>query len=388
MNPVKDIFNQIHLRVFNSIVHNRLVYNSCWEDPRIDRQLLALDETSNVVMLTSAGCNALDYLLDEPASIHCVDINSAQNALLELKLALFKNGNHALLWQMFGQGSYGKANTIYNQKLRSYLSNPSQHFWDHHIDYFVASGSAQSFYFKGTSGTVAKVIYKRLKHKGLTGEVLNLINASSLDEQKYYFEEIEPYLWNAFSRWLLKRDTTMSLLGVPREQRAMIENETKGGLASFIQQSLCEVFTQKPIRDNYFWRVYLTGSYSQECCPNYLKKKNFTSLRANIDRIKHRTCSLVDFLKTNPGSYSHFILLDHQDWMAYHQPEKLAAEWKFILANAKAGAKILFRSAGKGRSFLPKFIHSHVSFSDNKTQELHQQDRVGTYGSTHLAIVK
>ena len=39
-------------------------------------------------MLTSAGCNALDYLLDGPAEIHAVDVNFRQNALLELKAAV------------------------------------------------------------------------------------------------------------------------------------------------------------------------------------------------------------------------------------------------------------------------------------------------------------
>ncbi len=50
-------------RVFQRIHGNSLVYNTCWEDPRCDRRLLQLDARSRVVMLTSAGCNALDYLL-------------------------------------------------------------------------------------------------------------------------------------------------------------------------------------------------------------------------------------------------------------------------------------------------------------------------------------
>ena len=44
-------------------------------------------------MITSAGCNALDYLLDSPREIQAVDVNFRQNALLELKLALFARRN-------------------------------------------------------------------------------------------------------------------------------------------------------------------------------------------------------------------------------------------------------------------------------------------------------
>jgi S-adenosylmethionine-diacylglycerol 3-amino-3-carboxypropyl transferase len=50
---------------FFALIHgNRLIYNTCWEDPRIDRQLLNLSPESEVVAITSAGCNVLDYLLD------------------------------------------------------------------------------------------------------------------------------------------------------------------------------------------------------------------------------------------------------------------------------------------------------------------------------------
>ena len=79
------MIKQIKNRVFQQIHTGNLVYNTCWEDPRCDRALLDLTAESRVVMLTSAGCNALDYLLDAPHSIDCVDMNPRQNALLDLK---------------------------------------------------------------------------------------------------------------------------------------------------------------------------------------------------------------------------------------------------------------------------------------------------------------
>lgn len=36
-----------------------LVYNTCWEDPRLDREAMQLQPDDEVVMITSAGCNAL-----------------------------------------------------------------------------------------------------------------------------------------------------------------------------------------------------------------------------------------------------------------------------------------------------------------------------------------
>ena len=77
-------------RLFSLIHENRLIYNTCWEDPRLDRELLGLSPESTVVAITSAGCNVLDYLLDGPAAIHAVDVNYRQNAVLSLKMALFR----------------------------------------------------------------------------------------------------------------------------------------------------------------------------------------------------------------------------------------------------------------------------------------------------------
>jgi S-adenosylmethionine-diacylglycerol 3-amino-3-carboxypropyl transferase len=64
-----------------------LVYNCCWEDPAVDRRALDLRADDTMLVITSAGCNVLDYALTGPARIHAVDANPRQTALLELKLA-------------------------------------------------------------------------------------------------------------------------------------------------------------------------------------------------------------------------------------------------------------------------------------------------------------
>ena len=90
-------------RIFNMVHRNNLVYNTCWEDPRLDRVALELGPDDEVLVITSAGCNSLDYALCGPNHIYAVDMNPRQNALLDLKLAGVKHlefedffGNQAL----------------------------------------------------------------------------------------------------------------------------------------------------------------------------------------------------------------------------------------------------------------------------------------------------
>lgn len=387
MHAVKNIISRLNDRLFDRVVNNRLVYNSCWEDPAIDRKLLDIGSDSRVVVLTSAGCNALAYLLDDPRRVHCVDMNPAQNALLELKCALFRRGTHPLLWQLFGRGRHPRITALYHDLLREALSPAARHFWDHHLDYFAPSAAVSSFYFRGTAGGLANIVYKRLRRKGLYSSVLNLLDARSPAEQRYYFRKIEPHLWNAFSRWLLRRSATMALLGVPAGQRQMIDRQRRGGLAGFIHQSVTEVFTERPVRGNYFWRVYLTGRYTPECRPAYLAESQYDVISQRIDRLDINTNYLTNFLSADAARYTHFILLDHQDWMAGRQPDKLREEWVEILRSAAPNATVLFRSAGAGRGFLPGFLRHHLQFDDERARTFHGRDRVGTYGSTHLGTI-
>jgi len=53
---------------FRHVHGSRLIYNTCWEDPRADRALLGVGRGARIAMITSAGCNALDYLLKPVAA--------------------------------------------------------------------------------------------------------------------------------------------------------------------------------------------------------------------------------------------------------------------------------------------------------------------------------
>jgi S-adenosylmethionine-diacylglycerol 3-amino-3-carboxypropyl transferase len=386
---MKKWLNICNDRFFQLIHGHQLIYNTCWEDPRIDRQLLELNPDSRVVMITSAGCNALDYLLDAPAAIHAIDVNPRQNALLELKRSLITHGNYTDFYRMFADGRHENYRSIYNT-IRHELPRYAQEFWNRRIGYFNHEKKLRkSFYHHGTSGLLAWAMRLYLFHikKKARPHLMALMAAKNLDEQKAIYEQIEALLWDRFNSWLIQRPAFMSMVGVPRAQIQLIEDRYPGGLSSYIKDKLRHVFTEVPMPSNYFWRVYLTGTYSPNCCPNYLKAENFERLRQHIHKIKTHNTTLAKFLAQHPGPYTHYILLDHQDWMAGHAPEELKAEWELILKNSQPKTKILFRSAGIDHSFLPHSAKSALQFKPELSDPLHWQDRVGTYGSLHFAEV-
>lgn len=388
MRQVNRFIKKIQDSIFESIVSSRLVYNTCWEDPRIDRELLQLNEQSSVVMITSAGDNALDYLLDSPAEIYAIDQNPYQNALLELKLALFDLGERELLLSYFMKGKFKDAIHIYYQYLRRFLPDYARIIWDDNIYAFVRGPAQESFYYTGTSGKFAWLVRQYIRNQNLQNPIDLLLNADSLEKQEELYYKIEPRLWSVFNEWAINQNAAMALIGVPPNQKNIIERNFPGGLKQFIKKSLYNTFTQLTTRDNYFWRVYLTGTYVPHCTPNYLKKEHFEAICRQRESLQIYNEKICEFLTRNPGSYSHYVLLDHMDWLAWKDFEALKKEWELILKNSFSGTRILFRSAGLTHDFLPKFVLDAVEFKSDLTKSLHRKDRVGTYGSTHLAIVE
>jgi S-adenosylmethionine-diacylglycerol 3-amino-3-carboxypropyl transferase len=374
--------------VFHHVHGGQLIYNTSWEDPRIDRQLLRIDAESRVVMITSAGCNALDYLLDGPAAIHAVDVNFRQNALLELKLAMLRRAEFADFFEMFGIGSHSDYKKAYHA-IRSTLPEFARQYWDEKIGYFNPGGLKRSFYYQGTAGAAAWLLGGALfKVKpNIKNFALCLLDADSLEQQREIYALLEPKIWGKLSNWLIRQRMVMTLLGVPRPQVRLIEESYPGGLGAYIKDKLRHVMTELPARENYFWRVYLTGSYTMACCPNYLRREHQPALRARAGRLTTHTCTVTNFLRENPGTYTHYVLLDHQDWLAWHDPVALREEWELIFANSRPGTKILLRSAGLNLDFVPEDICARLRFFPKLTEALHRTDRVGTYGSLSFAEV-
>jgi S-adenosylmethionine-diacylglycerol 3-amino-3-carboxypropyl transferase len=383
-------------RIFTTVHGNNLVYNTCWEDPRLDRTALKLGPDDNVLVITSAGCNALDYALVGPNHVHAVDMNPRQNALLDLKMAAIRNLEFGDFFKMFGEGRLPGVKEIYQQKLRSELPAWSQQFWDKKIKWF--DNRKKTFYYRGTSGAIARMI------RMYTDNVIrvrphldSLMNAESVEEQKTIYEtHLKKKFWSGLMKFTMNRDTTMSMLGVPKAQRRQIETQYEGGLVKFIQDCMQSVFADLPMKDNYFWRVYMNGAYSRECCPEYLREENFQKLKGGlVDRISTHTDSVQGFLEKFDGQISRYILLDHMDWLSDQFFPLLESEWQAIVDKATPDARLIWRSGGLRTDFIDQVqitkdgqvqkVAPMLSYETDLASQLHEKDRVHTYGSFYIA---
>ena len=384
-------------RMFNMVHGRNLVYNTCWEDPRLDRVAMQLGPQDNVLVITSAGCNALDYALTSPNHVYAVDMNSRQNALLDLKIAGIKQLEFEDFFAMFGKGRLENVRDIYRDQLRDELPPASRKYWDRWHRFFDAR-RRKAFYFRGTSGAFARMINVYIDRVVKLRKWIDAIfEAQTVEEQReIYDNHLRDQFWTKPLRFAMKRDSTMSMLGVPRSQREHLEENYDGGILAFLNDCLEAVFARLPIADNYFWRVYCTGAYTRDCCPEYLKPDNFQALKNGlVDRISTHTDSVQGFLDNHDVSVSRFVLLDHMDWLCDKYFPILEAEWQAIVRRASPGARVIWRSGGVHTDFVEhvevdvdgtlRRVGELLTYHRELAEELHEKDRVHTYGSFHIA---
>ena len=365
---------------FHFIHSNFLVYNICWEDSDIDRQLLHINPDTSLLTITSAGCNVLNYLLDNPKSVHCVDINPKQTALLELKVALIKYGDFDLFFEFFGKGKTRQYKTGYHH-VRESLSTTSAKFWDQNIDYFNPDG--KGLFYQGGSGLFARFLNRTIDRKEIRPLVNAILNENSKDQRAKLFEEIKQQLWSGPEQHFWKSSFILSLAGVPKSQRDAI-----GDINLFMQKVLQAVFVEQEPDKNYYWRVYLEGSFTKTCCPDYLKEDNFDVLRSNIDRLHISTAGIHRFLDNTDQTFTHVILLDYMDWLVENDEVQLKKDWKHILSQTKKGSNLLFRTAYNNIDFLPDFVAEKIHPQQIDKQWIANNDRVGTYTGTWIGEVQ
>jgi S-adenosylmethionine-diacylglycerol 3-amino-3-carboxypropyl transferase len=371
--------------VFDLVHRQNLVYNQCWEDPAVDHEALRLRPEDRVLVITSAGCNALDYALTG-ARVLAVDVNPRQNHLLELKCAGIRALDFEGFFELFGRGGSPRAREAY-AALRPQLPPASREHWDREVRLFEpARARGRSFYYRGSAGLVAFTLTRWIRHGArLWSLVERLLAAGSLDEQlALYHAEARGRLFGEELLRLVGSPAVMALLGVPEPQRRMVL-ERPGGFPAFLNDCLDHVMQVALLRENYFWSVYLTGSYTRESCPRYLEPSSFARLKAGlVDNVTSFTGTVTECLARQSEPITAFVLLDHMDWLA-PQPQLVEQEWDGIFRVAGPGARVIFRSGACDARVLPLSVVRRLHFERERARMLHRRDRVGTYASFHIA---
>ncbi len=393
-----DLRQRLSDRLFRFYLRRQLIYQSCWEDPQVDRAALNITPHDTVLTITSGGCNALAYALDEPQQIYAVDLNERQNALLELKLAGIQRLDFDRFFEFFGLGYSPVARQVYRDRLRTVLSKPSRRYWDRRIYQF--GNARRTFYTRGGIGNGIWLFRWYIDYVARLRPAINrLFESDDVDQQvRIYRAELRDRFWTWPVRRLLNSSLLLRSAGIPSSQQRH-SRQTAPDVAAHLDRCAEQVLGTIPLRKNYFWQLYVHGSYTRECCPDYLKADNFQRLKDGlVDRISIHTSTVGDFLRSNKARISKFALLDHFDWSSRSPADEHGRQWQAILDRAEPHARLIWRSMGSETDFFHggrveyggqwQRVGDLLDYDRQLADSLRAKERVNAYSGLFIAALK
>ncbi|KAK5108342.1 hypothetical protein LTR62_008371 [Meristemomyces frigidus] len=400
--------------------NDEYIYAFTWEDSRTDARLLKITGDDVILAVTSAGDNILSYALERPKRIHAVDLNPAQNNLLELKVACFRTLEHEDMWKLFGEGKHPNFQKLLLEQLSPHLSSQAFDYWLH-VGPKTFDPTGSGLYFTGGSRHALQLIAWLGSLLGVRTDMRRLCEAQTLAEQreiwtkrvrKVLLSQLLAYFVIGSERFLWKA------LGVPGEQRAMIEEDFKRGnnatpeiekekssgtgqpgavgavksgqaIWNYGVQTLDPVANDTLVSaDNHYYLVCLLGHYTRRCHPDYLSPKSHAKLSAPtaLDNLRIHTDELAEvFARMQPEALTIAVLMDSMDWF---NPSGHEAESQVLAVNRalKIGGRVLIRSSGLSPWYMAVFEAN--GFSPKRVAARLPEgtctDRVNMYASTWI----
>jgi len=344
----------------------RIRYAQCWEDA--DVLVAGLDPApgAHCVSIASAGDNTLALLTRAPARVVALDLNPAQLACLELRVAAYRRLQHAELLELIGSRP-GTRRRDWYAACRADLGGGTRAFWDAHPEWIDAGiGSAGKFerYFTVFRTRVLPCIHRRRK-------VMDLLEyRDPPDRGRFYQESWNTWRWRLLFRIFFSR-TMMGRMG--RDPRFF--DHVEGPVAARILERTRHALATLDPSDNPYLHWILTGTHGA-ALPLALREEHFETIRRHLDRLEWRLASIEQLLDGEPaGRFDAWNLSDIFEYMpepAYHRLlERIAA-------HSNPGARLAYWNMLAPRS-RPPSMAAMLEPMDDLATRLHLEDKAFFY---------
>ncbi|MCK4853155.1 MAG: DUF3419 family protein [Bacteroidales bacterium] len=344
-------------------VFEDILYAQCWEDPEIDREAFQINSQDVIFTITSGGCNALAFLLDDPKKIISLDLNPSQNYLLDLKMAAFTVLDHGELLRFLGILESDDRPAVY-VRLRPLLMPESKDFWDQQgmkIKQGIIHGGRYEKYMHLLSRWFRRLVGKSLIHE--------LFDSPDVEARKIlYYSRWNTFRWRIFTRIFLSRLVMTFLF----DKAFFKQLEDDFSFGNHFRSIIERAITKLPLDSNHFLHYILNGNYGTSThLPVYLRPENFRIIRKRLNRINLVNGSCKDYFKSLPAdSVSKFNFTNIFEWMPHDCFENLLHE---IIRIARPGSILTYRNLLVTRS-RPEHLSQRIHPLEELSQRLHEKD--------------
>ncbi len=355
-----------HDTIARRVDFSRIRYAQCWEDADVLLEGLDLSPGAHCLSIASAGDNSLALLTKNPARVLAIDLNPAQLACLELRVAAFRRLQHGELLELIGSRPSERRGKLYAE-CRGELGGEARAFWDQEpalIESGIGSAGKFERYFETFRRRVLPCIHGRRT-------VARLLEPKTPSQVREFYQGTwDTWRWRALFRVFFSR-TVMGWLG--RDPRFF--DQVEGPVAPRILERTRHALRDLDPAGNPYLHWILTGRHGL-ALPAALREENFEGVRRNLDRLEWRLASLEEVIEEAGGErFDAWNLSDLFEYLTESQTEKLL---KGIADRSNPGARLAYWNMLAPRS-RPDSLARRLRPLDSLAADLHDRDRAFFY---------
>lgn len=349
-------------------------YGQCWEDADILLEALDVREGDVCLSVTSAGDNTLALLSKSPGLVVAVDLNPAQIACLELRVAAYRELRHEELLELLGSSPSKKRDALY-RRCRALLSPNAKTFWDAQPQ-AIASGI-------GGAGKLERYLsaWREWIHPLIHSDALitSLLQPRSREErEEFYARHWDNWRWQLMFRAFFSR-RVMGRLGRDPSLFRYVHGRIGGRLLERTRHALTAL---DPVANPYLQWI-LTGRHVK-ALPYSLREENFNLIRANLDRLEWHRASVEEWLAGNRRSrFDCFNLSNIFEYMAKGAYHEVLLQ---LCRAARPGARLAYWNLFVPRR-RPESMGRQLRTLADLASALHQRDKAFFYSAFVLEEV-
>jgi S-adenosylmethionine-diacylglycerol 3-amino-3-carboxypropyl transferase len=348
-----------------------LIFTLSWEDPELDRQAFGSAVGQRIATVGSGGCNALTFLLDDPADVYAFDYNQTQVWLLQLKQAAFRVLTHPQLLEFFGVTRSNNVRALF-QRLKPALAGPARAYFEDspHLLHNGLLGHGRYERFVAAFRSALRILQGTRKiHDLRTAE-------SAAAQTAFYRTEWDTPQWRLLFKLFFNRHM-LARRGLAADYFHFADGSMS--FAQAFEQRAKVALTELPIQQNPFIAYYLCGAFTTQSLPLYLRAEHFETIRARIDRLTVTQLDVREFeQRIGPARFDGVCLSNVFELMANDETQVALAGVARCLA---PGGVLTLRNL-----MIPRTADATCGLALNAelSAALHAQDRSFIYRAFHV----
>ncbi|HYD52957.1 MAG TPA: DUF3419 family protein [Gemmatimonadaceae bacterium] len=345
-----------------------LRYAQCWEDADILVQGLDVQPGDRCLSIASAGENSLSLLARGAGRVIAVDLNPAQLAALEVRIAAFRTLSHPELLELIGSRPSARRELLYG-RCRALMPDAARAYWDARPDAVRAGiGSAGKFerYF-----ALFRTWALPLVHTRDTVEEL-LVSRRAEARARFHATRWDRWRWRVLFNVFFS-EPVLGRLGRDPSFFRYVEGSVAEHLRARVRHALVEL---DPAANPYLAWI-LTGEH-RDALPHALRPEHFEEIRDALEaRRLERYCEPIESLMER-GIVAGIDRANLSNIFEYMSPENAALLLGRLCDASRPGARLAYWNMmvpRHGAEYLPSRLRPLTALS----RRLFLQDKAFFY---------